>query len=189
MRKILSFIMTMVVLFSITACSQIESKSMSIKKSEFSEETSKVLKLFNGELEFFDVKLDETAKSYNISTWEYRDGKWDETGQSSGEIDLLDNQIGINISETTYELFLIDENGHSSYRGNIDTDFGELTTIASTMISIETPIELNKEIPLWVKIATNDESMSVMDITEDFRDNKCDAGVAVTLTISDEVLE
>ena len=44
---------------------------------------------------------------------------------------------------------------------------------------------LNKEIPLWVKIGTTANSMCVTDVTDDFRNAECNAGIAVTLTVSD----
>ena len=32
--------------------------------------------LFDDEIQFFDISFDETAKSYAVSIWVYRDGEW-----------------------------------------------------------------------------------------------------------------
>ena len=53
----------------------------------------------------------------------------------------------------------------------------------------ELPIELNKEIPICVKTGSSANQMTVMNITENFRNAKCEAGIAVTLTVSDTVAE
>jgi len=190
MKKILSFAIGLVFLLSITGCSQTENYDMSIKPSEFSEETLKVLELFDDELQFFDIKVDETAKSHSLSVWVYRDGEWHEDGNTFGEIDFLSNQIAIELTKDSYELFSIDDSGHTSYSYPvIETDFENSMGIGGSRIDREIPIELNKEIPIWVKIGTEDGSMEVMDITEDFRKSDCNAGIVVTLTISDEVVE
>lgn len=68
---------------------------MSIKPSEFSEETLKVLDFFDDELQFFDIKLDETVKSYTMSIWVYRDGEWYEDGMTTGQVDYLSNQVAV----------------------------------------------------------------------------------------------
>ena len=71
----------------------------------------------------------------------------------------------------------------------METQFDESMGIGGTKIDRETPIELNKEIPIWFKIGTITNSMKVMDITDDFRNAECDAGIAITLTASDKIVE
>lgn len=79
---------------------------------------------------------------------------------------------------------MIDENGHTSYASPaINTGFENSMGIGGSKIDRAIPIELNKGIPIWVKIGTESGKMSVMDITEDFRNNDCDAGIAVTLIV------
>ena len=71
----------------------------------------------------------------------------------------------------------------------METQFDESMGIGGTKIDRETPIELNKEIPIWFKIGTITNSMKAMDITDDFRNAECDAGIAITLTASDKIVE
>ena len=66
---------------------------------------------------------------------------------------------------------------------SLDTPFEESMGIGYSKIDREIPIELNKEIPICVKIGTSSNRMEVLDITEDFRKIECDAGIAVTITV------
>ena len=75
------------------------------------------------------------------------------------------------------------------YYPSLDTPFEESMGIGYSKIDREIPIELNKEIPICVKIGTSSNRMEVLDITEDFRKIECDAGIAVTITVSDEIVE
>ena len=159
---------------------------MYIKPSDFSDETLEVLDLFDDEIQFFDISFDETAKSYAISIWVYRDGEWVEDGTTAGNIDHVTGRIAVRLTETGCDLYTIDENGHVKYSfPTVDTPFDESTGVGGTRIDREVPIVLNKEIPLWVKIGTTANSMRVTDVTDDFRNAECNAGIAVTLTVSD----
>ena len=66
---------------------------------------------------------------------------------------------------------------------SLDTPFEESMGIGYSKIDREIPIELDKEIPICVKIGTSSNRMEVLDITEDFRKIECDAGIAVTITV------
>lgn len=190
MKKLLTIAICLVLIVLVTACSQTENYSMSIKPSEFSEETLKVLDLFDDELQFFNVKLNKTVKSYTMSVWVYRDGEWHEDGKTTGKIDFLSNQIAIKLTDNSYDLFVVDDSGHIKYSYPVlETDFENSMGIGGSRVDREIPIELNKEMPIWVKIGTDKNSMSVTDITEDFRNSDCNAGIAITLTVSDKVVE
>ena len=94
------------------------------------------------------------------------------------------------LTENSYELYNISDNGHEKYSyPSLDTPFEESMGIGYSKIDREIPIELNKEIPICVKIGTSSNRMEVLDITEDFRKIECDAGIAVTITVSDEIVE
>ncbi len=190
MKKIFILLLLLLTIVSMAGCEQKQDYDMSIKPSEFSEETLKVLEVFDNELKFFDINANETVKSHTVTIWVYKDGEWREDGKTFGGIEHLGDQIAINLSESGYKIFSIDENGHSTYScPTINSDFESSIGIGWTYIDREIPIELNKEIPIWVMVGTEDGSIEVMDITEDFRNIECNAGVAVTLTISDEVVK
>ncbi len=188
MKKVLIIISVM--LLVLTGCAENESYSMSIKPTELSQETQQALSIFDDEVQYFDVKYDETAKYYSMAIWAYKDGEWYEAGRTYGEIQYLNNQIAINLTESSCEIFNISKDGYaSSAYPDIDTNFDSVIGITGSRVDREIPIELDKETPIWVKIGTQSFSMSAMDITEDFRNNECDAGIAVTLTISDKEIK
>ena len=83
--------------------------------SEFTEETREVLDLFDDEVQFFDIVLDETVKSETITVWVYRDGAWEESGKTTGPVDTLERRIAIRLTEDSYELYSMDESGHTKY--------------------------------------------------------------------------
>lgn len=185
--------LVIVMLFALTvliACSSISKDTMSIRPSEFTKETAKVLELFDNELQFFDITLDETAKSYTMSVWVYCNGEWFEDGKIAGGIKFLSDQIAIRLTDSSFDLYVIDKNGHSKFSYPVlETEFENSNAIGVTKIDDVTLLELNKETPIWVKLGTDTRSMEVMDITENFRTSNCNAGIAITLTISDKVVE
>lgn len=46
----------------------------------------------------------------------------------------------------------------------------------------------NKEIPLWVRLSTNKNSMTSIT-SGDFRESDCDTGLAITITFSNKEVE
>ena len=190
MKKTISVLLAVAMIFSLCACSQNKQSGISIKPTEFLEETLAVLDLFDDEIQFFDISLDENVKSFESSVWVYRDGEWFEDGKTHGNNDFLGKRIAIRLTENSYELYNISDNGHEKYSyPSLDTPFEESMGIGYSKIDREIPIELNKEIPICVKIGTSSNRMEVLDITEDFRKIECDAGIAVTITVSDEIVE
>lgn len=190
MKKIVWLLLSSVLLFSLCACSKNEQSAMYLKPTQFSEETMQVLDLLGDEIQFYDISLDDSVKSFAILLWVYRNGEWLEEGKVYGENDLLSKQIAIRLTDSNYEIYYIDDDGHEkvSYTAP-DSLFEESIGIGGTRINQKTPIELNQEIPIWVKIGTSSNRMEVSASTEDFRKAECNAGIAVTLTVSDEMIE
>ena len=58
-----SLFITILLVVTLSGCENKEDKGMYIRPSEFSEETREVLNLFDDEVQFFDIVLDETVKS------------------------------------------------------------------------------------------------------------------------------
>jgi len=189
MKKIYFIIFVLVTLL-LSACTNdlTTGGKMTIKPSQFSKETQEVLKLFDDEILFLDYKVDETVKAYSINLWAYQNGEWIGNGATSGGFDLGD-RIALRLTDNSYDLYTIDETGHTKYGINdLGTDFSVCTSIASTRLTNPTSIELNKEIPLWVKIGTDKHGISIGEI-HDFRNSDCNAGVAITVTFYDKELD
>lgn len=72
---------------------------------------------------------------------------------------------------------------------DLDASFDKSMGIIGSRVEGETKLVLNEETPILMKIGSKSGSIENYNITEDFRTIDCDAGVVVTLTVSDEVLE
>ena len=190
MKKIICALLAGVLALSLCACARDVQAGMTIVPTAFSEETMDVLKLLGDDIQFYDLSLDGSVESFALSLWVYRDGEWFEDGKMYGGSDTLGRRIAIRQTETGVDLYSISETGREkcSYQA-LDTPFEESLGIAGTKIDGETPIELNRELPIWVKVGTTSNQMEVLDITQDFREMECNAGIAVTLTLSDEIVE
>ena len=193
MKKLRRYASILAIIISVlvsSACAKTEQKEMYIKPSEFTEETREVLELFDDEVQFFDIVLDETVKSETITVWVYRDGEWEESGKTTGPVDTLERRIAIRLTEDSYELYSIDESGHVKYTSpELNTNFDESMAILGSRVEGETKLVLNEETPILMKIGAEASSMESYNVTEDFRKMDCNAGVVITLTVSDELAE
>lgn len=184
MRKVRLIILSFIMVLSLAACGRSNNHSMTIKEKEFSDETKKVLSIFKDELVFFDYKVDQSIKSMSIDIWTCENGEWINEGETFGNIETSDQQIAIRINDLSYDIFFISKNGHtkSSYPSVID--FSNSKMVSNSRLHSPTKIEKNKEIPLWVRLGADKNSMST-DIMDDFRQADCNTGVAVTITFFD----
>lgn len=190
MRKMFSGLVALMLLFVLTACStpkQSTQDTMIIKPGEFSEETKRVLDLFDDNIMFFDFVVDETVKSSTIDAWAYENSEWVNKGATSGNVDKAHNQIAIQITENGYNIFTLDDGGYIKYSApEMDFDFKNTTQQLSNKVTNPTDIIVGEEIPLWVKIGNNENGIS---IPSDFRSSNCTAGIAFTVTFSDKELQ
>ncbi len=190
MKKMMCVLSTLLLLLPMCACTSQKQANMTIRPSEFSKETKDVLDFFDDEIQFFDIKVDDSVKSHSVVVWVYQNGEWKEAGRTEGEIKFLGNRIAIRLTENSYDLYTVDETGTTKYSlPALEGDFENSTAKGGEIVNREIPLELNKETPIWVKIGTDTNSMRVGDITEDFRQIDCNAGIAVTLTVSDKTIE
>ena len=188
--RYVSILMIVTLMLSLVACIKEEQKGMYIKPSEFTKETREVLGLFDDEVQFFDIVLDETAKSETITVWVYQDGEWTESGKTAGPVDALERRIAIRLTENSYEMYSMDESGHVKYTyPELNVSFDNSVAIIGSMVEGETQLVLNEETPIWMKIGSETSSMENYNVTEDFRMMGCNAGVVITLTVSDEAVE
>lgn len=189
MKRIYSKIaLVIAVCIVLMGCSNTHTFNMSIQPSTFSQETTDILKLFDDEIQFYDIFLDESAKYRKISVWLYGNDGWYKAGETSGEVEYLDNRIAIRLTKEVYELYVIDENGHTKYSLPItEANFENLDEQMDWRLSQKTPIELNKELVLWAKIATdNNDALGTDEMIKDFKNIECSGGVVITITILDE---
>ncbi len=186
MKRTVSLLMAALLVLTLTACAATKQETLSIQPSDFSKETLEVLKLWKDEVQFFDVSLDETVKSFSMSLWVYRDGQWHEDGQILGGREFLEDRIAIQLTDSSCSFYRTTEGGYTENTyPKFETAFDQSTGTIWTKISEKTPLVLNQETLLWVKVGTKDGQLNTIDMAEDFRNYDCNAGVAITLTVSD----
>ena len=93
------------------------------------------------------------------------------------------------MTDTSFELYSIEDNGHSKYKyPSLDTEFDKTTTKIGWKLDYEKEIHLNEEIVLWTSIGSNETKFETSIMEEDFREIECDTGIVITITLSDESL-
>lgn len=162
---------------------------MYIEKVKFSKETEQILSLVDEELLFFDYKLDNTIKSIKIDFWSYIDGNWTSFEGYSSNLELTkkrDDRIGIKINDNNcYVIYDFKKNDY-------------LMSVFEKSIKFENPeilskrnlgyirIEPNKEIVLFEKYSYDDREKQEFNKFGDFRNEKCEKGLVVTITFFDK---
>lgn len=172
------------------ACSM-QKPELSVAPSSFSRETTEVLRPFQSELQFVDLKLNEDAKQWKISLWSYRDGEWKCQGSVVDEIKPGAQSLRFAVRLTTEEctFYTMDGTGPSSISfEKIDSDFEQTQTVIDQRIEQKTPFAIGEEVTLWAKLGVDGQQVEAGDLTKDFRSFPCTAGAAVTVTILDEEL-
>ena len=170
------------------ACSM-QKPELSVAPSSFSRETTEVLRPFQSELQFVDLKLNEDAKQWKISLWSYRDGEWKEQGKMFEKVKQKSESLRIAIRLTTEEctFYTMDGTGPSSISfEKIDSDFEQAGSEIGRRIEEKTPFAIGEEVTLWAKLGVDGQQIEAGDLTKDFRSCPCTAGAAVTVTILDE---
>lgn len=188
MKKV--FAALTVLMLALTGCGADAPKeaaetSMTIRPRDFSAETQEILTLIGAtdDIMFFEYTVDDTIKSAEINIWLYQDGAWTEGGSTSGPISKEEDRIGLRFRENGYEIYA---GGVCRYDAEKGYDgFDDTTQWGSYLLSDSTEIKANEEIPLWFKIG---DKGSGMTMPTDFRKADCEAGIAATITFSDQEL-
>ncbi len=163
-------------------------ENMQIVPTAFSSETTAVLSLIDSEMEFFDFAVNESVQSVDYSLWVFNGEVWEDFGGSYGDMSDTAEMIALNMQDDSFELFSIDENGHTSvYYPSVEVDFSDMSMTVQGWLDNPTEIMPGEEILLYHKYGTNENSISTNDT--DFRLVDCEVGVAVTVTFSGDIIE
>ena len=186
-KRVAAFVITLLTLW-LAACTGDHSnarQTMVISESSFSEETQEVLKILDDELIFFDYRVDDTVKSASVGLWMYENGTWVSQGQVIGDLNAKDCRIAVRINENSCDIFHVEESGHTKSHYVCAADFSGSKLVANTRLASPTPIQLNQEIALWVRLGTDQNTMAAGN-AQNFREAACNAGIAVTITFSNQ---
>lgn len=192
MKRLCILFCTVFTLLLLTACGEEQTAQFVVQPAALSEETTQMLELIAGdeEIVFFDYTTDGSAASYDIDLWAIQDGAWQNHGGIVGNLEGRESgRFGIRLLDDSYQIFAIDESGHSIYTSEDPVDFSaEGMMVGTGRLSDSTEIMLDEEIVLLVKLGTDKNSLAIGPL-EKFRDADCSAGLAITLTFSGEGLE
>ncbi len=188
MKKIFCWLLAVgLITIFLTGCSQKE-EAMIVKPTTFTEETTEVLSLFDDEIAFYDIVVNDSVEAVSFDVWVYEDDVWVNYGKTQSVVSNLNSKLAIKITDNSFSLYTIDDNGHTKYTTpNLDVNFTETSMQVFGWERNAVDIELNKEILIYSKYGTNENTFSTND--SDFRSVVCDKGVAITITFLGEMLE
>ena len=200
MKKLVSLLIVFGMMFSVVGCEKKQNEqqsketvgifsqeTMTIKESVFSAETMSVLEIVDDEILFFDFTVDDNIKSYSINAYIYVENEWVDYGTTSGNVEHLDNRMGIKVDETGYDIHMMDDSGFTGYQADSPyNEFENTTQQGSYKITSSVDIISDEEITLWSKIGNNENGLA---ISPDFRNADCTAGMTFTVVFSNQVLQ
>lgn len=173
--------------FSLSACQDEDVPVPTIRPAVFSEDAQALLDLLRDhdeDLVFFDYTINETIQSVSTDVWKHEAGDRVSFGHTSGNVEPGEYRMGFRLTESSYDIFDIRESGSSIYSYNGTAAFGTGATRIHRL-SDAADIVCGEEITLWTKLGVEGNEIRT---TADFRQADCTAGLAVTITFSDETL-
>lgn len=180
------FALALAIALCLSSCSG-SSGQITVKPSEFSEETQGVLQIIDNEIVFFDYEVSDLIRSVSIDIWNCVDGKWVSVGKSYGNLASKEGRLAVRLLDGSWDIFFIDEDGNSrtSYKGAPDMTSSVAT--ASYRLSQPTQVEPGKAVTLWAVLGF--DTNAVVHVSSDFRDADCTVGTAATVTFSSDVVD
>ncbi|MCD8192568.1 MAG: hypothetical protein LUD55_07245 [Oscillospiraceae bacterium] len=161
MKRILSLLVCVVLIFSLSACAEDNSKQMYIEAAQLTEEEQNIAELLglNQEHLIYDFSLDDTVKSMRINTYELIDGEWNIISGGGGEaFEDLGGRLALefeNIGDGLKVAVQSEHNGGStSYFNEIKNDITGMGLTTSVLTS-QKEITYEEEIPLAIQIITS----------------------------------
>lgn len=187
MKKFISALLALAATLALSSCGGSPTK-MEISPASFSQETRDVLTILDDEIAFFDYVVEEPIQSVSYDLWFYEEGQWRSAGKVYGDASPGSHRIAVRVNDSTCDLYEITKSGHTKSSFPNEADFSAATMTGQSRLSNPTPIAAGKEIPLWLRLGTDQNGLSVV-LSENFREVDCNAGLAVTVTFSEEAAD
>lgn len=160
--------------------------TMTIAQTQFSQDTEEILKLLDLKGGFFDFAVDSSISGYSMNVWVLTNGEWVSSGEISGKIENKQGQVGIQLLEDGCNFYQLSDAGHTKYSVKYDTHLKECSATGRKFLDTANQvviIEPGKEQFLFLELGWKDATAQT-NVTEDFRNAGCDAGVAATITFT-----
>lgn len=161
MKRAWVMFLSVLVVFTLSACTQSDTRQMYIEQAQLTNQEQNIADLLgvNQDFHLYDFKLDDTVKSIQINTYELTDGKWHQvTGggglafeDSSGRFMLSFN----NLSEGLRFAIQSEHNNNSTSYFKENTSDVEGMSYTTSTLSDKTEVMYEQEIPLAIQIITS----------------------------------
>lgn len=195
MKKRVRLFLFITVLITLVACDK-NNKKMTIAAITLTKNEESIMKLLNAQnnSKIFDFTLDDTVKFIIISYHTLnKDKKWEDHGAMSGNINASSGKMGITIDDELQISLESGSKGISTMKMSITDLLNKFKNSSQgTSWLSESSIELDKEIPLLVKVYTDSNSIMSYDTTSYFNPEELEGNdlvIAVTVCFSAESME
>ena len=78
---------------------------MTVKPSEFTEETQNVLQIIDNEIVFFDYQVSDLIRSVSVNIWSCVDGEWVSVGKSYGNLASQEGRLAVRLLDGSWDIF------------------------------------------------------------------------------------
>ena len=159
---------------------QTSASALRISPAVLSAETEHILGALGSEAVFFDYAGDGEAEGLSVKVWFCTDGAWQLVGESNENLELYpQGRIAFEMRDDGFLLANITDSGHVTSTHPQTVDFADLDIVGTAVQTMTLTPESGEEVVLWLKTGTN-ERAAVRSLHGDFRENRCEAGIALT---------
>ncbi len=165
-----------------------EKYNMYIEKFTFSDDAQQILNIIDDKIMVFNYKVDKSIKFMKIKFFKCEKGEWDLFASNEYNLDLptrREDMFGIKISDDKVHIIEeFDKNSSKMLGFQQPVSFKQLNSISSKWLAYR-DIEPNKEIVLFEQYGYIEKQQEVNNNKGDFKNNKCDKGLVITVTFFD----
>ena len=165
-----------------------EKYNMYIEKFTFSDDAQQILNIIDDKIMVFNYKVDKSIKFMKIKFFKCEKGEWDLFASNEYNLDLptrREDMFGIKISDDKVHIIEeFDKNSSKMLGFQQPVSFKQLNSISSKWLGYR-DIEPNKEIVLFEQYGYIEKQQEINNNKGDFKNNKCDKGLVITVTFFD----
>ncbi len=168
MKRALSILLTLFLIFSLCACGQ-KTPAMQIAPAELTEEEEAIAELLGAKdgQRIFDFRVSDPEVTVQINTYQLVDGVWDlKAGGGGLRFSGESGRIALSFEKITdsLQIGVQGERGFSSTKFSMqEQEFKEIGSYATSVLANMTEIVYEQEIPLAVQILTDQNQIHSYD--------------------------
>lgn len=170
MKKQIAFIVSIILIVSLTACGKENAPSMKLTKAELTTQEENIIELlkFDNSANIYDFVVDETIKTVSVNSYELnKNGDWQRISGGGDAVVGISGRIALSfdIVANGMRVAMQDESGTTSTKNTIpETLDTSGLSIATSFANGTTEIVYEKELPLVVQIVTSKDEVTSYDV-------------------------